>query len=101
LIKKFSLTARSRVDRHCAKVFLIIFGDIFSMLAGRTETVIIRLAAAADWAHLRQAIVELQDYERLPHTTRLPGEQVADAYVEGANHRATKQRPRLVSAGAD
>jgi len=46
-----------------------------------TESVIIRLAAAADRAHLRQAIIELQDYERLQHTTRLPGEQVADAYV--------------------
>jgi hypothetical protein len=64
------------------------------VLAGRTETVIIRVATPADWAHLRQAIVELQDYERSPHTTRLPGEQVADAYVEGANHLATKQRPR-------
>jgi ribosomal protein S18 acetylase RimI-like enzyme len=31
--------------------------------------------------HLRQAIIELQDYEGLQHSTRLPGEQVADAYL--------------------
>jgi ribosomal protein S18 acetylase RimI-like enzyme len=53
-----------------------------------TESVIIRLATAADRAHLRQAIIELQDYERLQHTTRLPGEQVADAYVDWMLSRA-------------
>jgi ribosomal protein S18 acetylase RimI-like enzyme len=46
------------------------------------ENLIIRLATAADRSHLRQAIIELQDYERLQHTTRLPGEQVADAYLD-------------------
>jgi ribosomal protein S18 acetylase RimI-like enzyme len=52
------------------------------------ERVIIRLATAADRAHLRQAIIELQDYERLQHTTRLPGQQVADAYVDWMLGRA-------------
>jgi hypothetical protein len=45
-------------------------------------SVIIRLATPADRAHLRQAIIELQDYERLQHITRLPGDQVANAYLD-------------------
>lgn len=52
------------------------------------ESVIIRLATAADRSHLREAIIELQDYERLQHTTRLPGAQVADAYVDWMLGRA-------------
>jgi ribosomal protein S18 acetylase RimI-like enzyme len=52
------------------------------------EDSIIRLATAADRSHLRQAIIELQDYERLQHTTRLPGEQVADAYLDWMLGRA-------------
>jgi ribosomal protein S18 acetylase RimI-like enzyme len=42
----------------------------------------IRPARQADQPELRRAIVELQDYERLRHATRLPGEQIADAYLE-------------------
>jgi hypothetical protein len=50
LIKKFSLTVQSRsVDRRCANVFPIIFGDI-SVRAGRTQTVIVRLVTSADWS---------------------------------------------------
>jgi ribosomal protein S18 acetylase RimI-like enzyme len=52
------------------------------------ENLIIRLATAADRSHLRQAIIELQDYERFRHTTRLPGEQVADAYLDWMLGRA-------------
>ena len=47
-----------------------------------TPPLIIRPATPEDRPHLRQAIVELQDYERLRHATRLPGEQIADAYVD-------------------
>jgi ribosomal protein S18 acetylase RimI-like enzyme len=42
----------------------------------------IRPATATDRPHLRRAIVELQEYERLRHATRLPGEQIADAYLD-------------------
>jgi ribosomal protein S18 acetylase RimI-like enzyme len=43
---------------------------------------IIRPATSTDRTHLRRAIVELQDYERRLHASRLPGEQVADAYLD-------------------
>jgi ribosomal protein S18 acetylase RimI-like enzyme len=43
---------------------------------------IVRRARPADRAALRRATVELQDCERLLHATRLPGEQVADAYLD-------------------
>ena len=46
-----------------------------SMLA----VVTIRPAIPVARPHLREAIVELQDYERVLHMTRLPGEAVADA----------------------
>ena len=49
--------------------------DIISVLT-------IRSATSDDRAQLRRAIVELQDYECLLHATRLPGAQVADAYVD-------------------
>ncbi len=49
---------------------------------------IIRQATVADRSHLRQAIIELQDYERLQHITRLPGDQVADAYLDWMLDRA-------------
>jgi hypothetical protein len=47
-----------------------------------TESLIIRPVTTADRPRLRQAIVELQDYERTQHKTRLPGEQVADQYLD-------------------
>jgi len=50
--------------------------------------VMIRPALPADRSHLRQAIVELQNYERVLHATRLPGEQVADAYLEWLQRQA-------------
>src|SRR5271166_7063915 len=45
------------------------------------DKLVIRLATPPDLPDLRQAVVELQDYERRLHVTRLPGEQIADAYV--------------------
>jgi ribosomal protein S18 acetylase RimI-like enzyme len=42
----------------------------------------IRPVTAADWSELRKAVVELQDYEHRLHTTRLPGERIADAYLD-------------------
>jgi len=46
-----------------------------------STTLVIRSATQADRPDLRRAVVELQDYERLLHATRLPGEQIADAYL--------------------
>ncbi len=42
---------------------------------------LIRLATPGDTANLRRAVVELNEYERRLHATRLPGEQIADAYL--------------------
>jgi ribosomal protein S18 acetylase RimI-like enzyme len=47
-----------------------------------TNNLVIRSAIDADRPSLRRAIVELQDYERMLHATRLPGGQVADAYLD-------------------
>jgi len=51
-------------------------------------SVTIRPAKPDDRSHLRQAIVELQDYERALHATRLPGELVADAYLDWLQRQA-------------
>jgi ribosomal protein S18 acetylase RimI-like enzyme len=57
----------------------------------------IRPATATDRPHLRRAIVELQEYERLRHATRLPGEQVADAYLDWMLRRAETDGAVLVA----
>jgi ribosomal protein S18 acetylase RimI-like enzyme len=62
-----------------------------------TPPLIIRPATPADRADLRQAIVELQDYERLRHPTRLPGEQIADAYLNWAQRQADTNGVVLVA----
>jgi ribosomal protein S18 acetylase RimI-like enzyme len=47
-----------------------------------TVAVTIRPATPSDRPRLRQAIVALQDYEHQLHATRLPGDHVADAYLD-------------------
>jgi GNAT superfamily N-acetyltransferase len=49
---------------------------------------VVRPARPGDLPDLRQAIVELQEYERRLHTTRLPGEQIADAYLAWLQQQA-------------
>ena len=61
------------------------------------ESLIIRPATATDRPRLRQAIVELQNYERTQHTTRLAGEQVADLYLDWVLKRAEAQGAVLVA----
>lgn len=61
------------------------------------EAVTIRTATGADRSALRGAIVELQDYERLLHDTRLPGEQIADAYLDWMLRRASTHGAVLVA----
>jgi ribosomal protein S18 acetylase RimI-like enzyme len=53
-----------------------------------TTRVVIRHATPADRPQLRRAIVELQEYERQQHSTRLPGEQIADAYLDWMQREA-------------
>ena len=42
----------------------------------------IRPATPNDRSHLRPAIVELHEHERSLHSSRLPGEETADAYLD-------------------
>jgi hypothetical protein len=49
-----------------------------------------RAAEPADDPQLRRAFVELQDNERRLHPSRLPGEQVADAYLAWMQARAAQ-----------
>jgi ribosomal protein S18 acetylase RimI-like enzyme len=62
-----------------------------------TNSLTIRSATAADRPRLRQAIVDLQDYERVLHATRLPGDQVADAYLDWMLRKAEIRGAVLVA----
>jgi ribosomal protein S18 acetylase RimI-like enzyme len=53
-----------------------------------SRPLVIRPATPSDRSNLRRAIIELQEYERLRHSTRLPGEQIADAYLVWIESRA-------------
>jgi ribosomal protein S18 acetylase RimI-like enzyme len=59
--------------------------------------VVIRDATSADHAQLRAAWVELQEYERGLHATRLPGEAVVDVYLEWMMKQASRQGAVLVA----
>ena len=61
------------------------------------DELVIRPARPSDLPDLRQAVVELQDYERRLHATRLPGEQIADAYVRWLQQQAEKSGIVLVA----
>jgi ribosomal protein S18 acetylase RimI-like enzyme len=58
---------------------------------------IIRPVTPADRPDLRQAIIELQDYECLRHATRLPGEQIDDAYLDWMQRQAEANGVVLVA----
>jgi ribosomal protein S18 acetylase RimI-like enzyme len=66
-------------------------------LSTSRPVLLIRPATPADRQDLRQAIVELQDYERLRHATRLPSEQVADAYLAWMERQAAAEGAILVA----
>jgi GNAT superfamily N-acetyltransferase len=61
------------------------------------QALTIRAATQADRRTLRQAVIELQEYERRQSTTRLPGEQVADAYLAWMWQRADGAGALLVA----
>ena len=66
-----------------------------------TSLMIIRPAAPADRPNLRQAIIELQEYERLRHDTRRPGAQIADAYLDWIERQAEANGVVLVAEYPD
>jgi len=57
----------------------------------------IRAATQADRPRLRQAVIELQEYERRRNMTRLPGEQIAGAYLAWMWQRADAAGALLVA----
>jgi ribosomal protein S18 acetylase RimI-like enzyme len=62
-----------------------------------SDEISIRPAEADDRPCLRCAIIELQEYERALHPTRLPGEAIADAYLTWLEHRTADQGIILVA----
>jgi hypothetical protein len=61
--------------------------------------VVIRPAMPADLPNLRLAMVELQEHERrLDATTRLPGEQIAEAYLARLQQEVGEKRGAILIA---
>jgi ribosomal protein S18 acetylase RimI-like enzyme len=57
----------------------------------------IRAAAPSDRAELRRGVIELQDHERRLHPSRLPGDQIADAYLDWMQKRAADEGAVLIA----
>jgi len=57
----------------------------------------IRPATPSDGPQLRRAVIELQDHESRLHSTRLPGEQIADAYLKWMQEKAGNRGAVLVA----
>ena len=66
-------------------------------MGNKARTVIIRDAGPKDRPQLRRAIVELHEYERKLHNTRLPGEEVADAYLAWVENQIGEDGALLVA----
>jgi ribosomal protein S18 acetylase RimI-like enzyme len=54
-------------------------------------------AARSDRPQLRRAVIELQDSESRLHPTRIPGEHIADAYLDWMQKRAATDGALLVA----
>ncbi len=57
----------------------------------------IRAAKPSDGPQLRRAVIELQDHESQLHPSRLPGEQIADAYLAWMAGRAAQRGAVLIA----
>jgi ribosomal protein S18 acetylase RimI-like enzyme len=62
-----------------------------------TSPLIIRPATPTDRLELRWAVVELQNYERMRHATRRPGEEIADACLDWMQRQAEASGAVLVA----
>ena len=69
------------------------FGSIDAM----PDHIRIRRAGPADRAALREAVIELQEYERRLSDTRRPGEEIADAYLARMESRAAQGGAILIA----
>ena len=63
--------------------------------------IVIRQARASDGAELRRAFIELQEVERALHDSRLPGEAVADRYLEWLGKQARENGGVILVAEED
>ena len=61
------------------------------------EGLAIRAAAPSDRPQLRRAVIELHDHERRLHSSRLPGDQTADAYLAWMEKRAADNGAVLIA----
>ena len=61
----------------------------------------IRPQRDADQANLRRAFVELQEFERLLHDSRLPGAEIAIPYVEWMQKQVADRSGEVFVAEAD
>jgi GNAT superfamily N-acetyltransferase len=61
------------------------------------QALTIRAATQADRPRVRQAVIELQEYERRQSTTRLPGEQIVDPYLAWLWQQADRAGALLVA----
>lgn len=60
--------------------------------------VVIRAATPADQPDLRRAMIALQEHESRLHATRLPGEQIADAYLARLQGEAAEKSGAILVA---
>jgi ribosomal protein S18 acetylase RimI-like enzyme len=58
---------------------------------------IVRPATPSDAPDLRRAVIEMQEYERRLHASRLPGEEIADAYLAWLVRQAGRNGAVLVA----
>ena len=66
-------------------------------MSEKTPAVTIRDAGPMDRVQLRRAVVEIQEYERRLHNSRLPGEQIADAYLAWIENQIGKGGALLIA----
>ena len=65
------------------------------------SNIVVRLAIPGDLPNLRSAIVELQEHERRLAATRLPGEQIADAYLARLQREVAEKRGAILVAESE
>src|SRR5262252_1785 len=70
-------------------------------MSEKTPAVTIRDAGPMDGVQLRRAVVEIQEYERRLHNSRLPGEQIANAYLAWIENQIRKGDGAVLIAEID
>jgi ribosomal protein S18 acetylase RimI-like enzyme len=67
----------------------------------KNPAVTIRDAGPMDRAQVRRAVVEVQEYERRLHNSRLPGDQIADIYLAWIENQIREGGGALLIAEID